>query len=93
MVRRSQSLAHVSDCSQSSCCPTDLQLSLEESSSVTEDSDTLRQDLIFLPSLDPVRDEALLKARTLPEYLQDEIRFDRGLSIKFLERLGRGLKK
>ncbi|PWN27794.1 hypothetical protein BDZ90DRAFT_260280 [Jaminaea rosea] len=77
----------------------DLQLSLEESSSslpsATSDasSSTRREDLIFLPNLDPQRDAALVSSSTLPSYMRSDLRFDRGLSTKFLGSLVKGLKK
>ncbi|PWN21712.1 hypothetical protein BCV69DRAFT_311443 [Microstroma glucosiphilum] len=83
----------------------DLQLSLEESTSTlppsssssssnSRSTSSLRKDLVFRPHLDSQRDLALLSpGSNLPEYLREEIRFDRGLSVKFLGTLEKGLKK
>ncbi|KAI3617604.1 hypothetical protein CBS9595_003513 [Malassezia furfur] len=75
----------------------DLQFTLEESQlKVTPRVGTaadVRDDLVYIPHLDEVRDAALLDSPTMPSHFLEQIRFERSAAPKFLTALQKGLKK
>ncbi|KAK0532414.1 hypothetical protein OC835_003335 [Tilletia horrida] len=52
-----------------------------------------RQDLVYIPQIQEDRDAELLKAGTFPSFFLGQIRFDRSSSVKFLDKLHRGLER
>ncbi|WFD00122.1 hypothetical protein MYAM1_002868 [Malassezia yamatoensis] len=53
----------------------------------------LRDDLVYIPHLDEVRDANLLASPTMPSHFLEQIRFERIAANKFLGALQRALKR
>ncbi|CAO1638098.1 unnamed protein product [Parajaminaea phylloscopi] len=76
----------------------DLQLTFEESTPECgpdgrPQKGKQRRDLIYVPHLDEERDRALFDTAKLPEYLCEELPFDRSNGVAFLTTLTKALKK
>lgn len=74
----------------------DFQFSLEESKllvSSHDDSQVVRDDFVYMPHIDQVRDAHLLASGHMPDHFLEQIRFERGAATKFLMALHRSLKK
>lgn len=77
----------------------DLEVKLEESLSdfptsvATQSSAGLREDLVYTPHFDVDRDAELLQSGRLPDYLKENIRFERTTAVKFLNTLHKRLDR
>ncbi|WFD29918.1 hypothetical protein MSPP1_000932 [Malassezia sp. CBS 17886] len=78
----------------------DLLFSLEESQlhvSADEarrtDTAEIRDDLVYTPHLDEVRDARLLASDHMPDHFLEQIRFERSAATKFLTALHKGVKR
>ncbi|PKI82791.1 hypothetical protein MVES_003294 [Malassezia vespertilionis] len=75
----------------------DLEFSLEESQLHTDAPRgamaDIRDDFVYVPNLDEVRDAKLLTSETMPDHFLEPIRFERSAAIKFANALHRSLKK
>lgn len=88
--------ALVSDISSSMFTPlADLEMKLEESESEVSSSATsrTRQDLIYVPALDPDRDAEILTSGHLPSYLKESLRFERSTAVRFMNTLHKKLDR
>lgn len=68
-----------------------MQLTFEECP--PDDEAPSRQDLVYVPHIDEHRDRALLQESKIPDYLCEELPFDRRNGVAFLTTLTKALKR
>lgn len=70
-------------------------MKLEESESTLPSTDThhTREDLVYVPAMNPDRDAEIIASGKLPAYLTESLRFERSSAVRFMSTLHKRLDK
>lgn len=70
-------------------------MKLEESESTfsTSEAHQTREDLVYVPAMNPDRDAEIIASGKLPAYLTESLRFERSSAVRFMSTLHKRLDK